>query len=192
MDALLLQAEKIGFQRSTNKGAMTETGELEKTLSTTRTSHNTWCKGACLADPLVARLQRRIGEVTQTPEDNAELLQVLKYGTGQFYQPHQDESGAKGQLAGPRIMTLFMYLNNVTEGGHTEFPNVQSGLAVKPKRGSAVLWFNTLDQDVQAPDNRTLHAARPVITGQKLAANAWIHNDNYRMPNKWGCTGTFS
>ena len=55
IEALLVEAEGLGFSRSTEQvlcrgqgdeavqGAMTESGEQEKTLSTARTSKNTWC-----------------------------------------------------------------------------------------------------------------------------------------------------
>ena len=62
---------------------------------------------------------------------------------------------------------------------------------MKPKKGSALLWPSTLDADPEQVDSRTMHEAKPVIEGQKLAANAWIHLFNFEKPNLWGCTGTF-
>eukprot|EP00658_Telonema_sp_P-2_P059634 TRINITY_DN4876_c0_g1_i1.p1 TRINITY_DN4876_c0_g1~~TRINITY_DN4876_c0_g1_i1.p1 ORF type:complete len:349 (+),score=55.55 TRINITY_DN4876_c0_g1_i1:214-1260(+) len=192
IEALLSEAEKLGFERSTEQGGMTESGEQEKTLSTARTSKNTWCIRGCEDNPDVARVQHRIGEVTQTHVSNHESLQVLSYQVGQFYRPHRDESDGKESPAGPRIMTFFMYLSDVEEGGETHFPLIQGGLSVKPKRGSAILWANMRDHDPYKSDSRTLHEARPVEAGTKLAANAWIHQDNYERPNLWGCTGSFS
>jgi prolyl 4-hydroxylase len=40
-------------------------------------------------------------------------------------------------------------------------------------------------------DQRTHHAALPVIKGVKYGANSWIHLRNYKTPNDWGCTGSF-
>ena len=40
-------------------------------------------------------------------------------------------------------------------------------------------------------DERTFHEARPVVRGTKLAANAWIHLNDFRAPHHWGCTGVF-
>lgn len=62
---------------------------------------------------------------------------------------------------------------------------------MKPKRGRALLWPSTLDEDPEAQDGRTQHAALPVKKGIKYAANAWIHLYNFQIPNLWGCTGTF-
>merc|ERR1712195_26527 len=200
MDALIQEARNLGFERSTEQGQMTESGEQEKTVSPARTSLNTWCTHECSNQADVLRLRHRIGKVTQTPIHNHESLQVLSYDIGQFYKPHQDESGPDGDidLAGPRIMTAFLYLSDVEDGGETGFPRVQKefykdGLAVKPKKGSMVIWANMLDADpMKLPDSRTLHEARPVKSGHKYAANAWIHMDNYEAPNTWGCTGSFS
>ena len=43
------------------------------------------------------------------------------------------------EFVGPRVYTLFLYLNDCPEGGSTKFPNV--GIEVFPKRGRAVLWL---------------------------------------------------
>ena len=48
-----------------------------------------------------------------------------------------------------------------------------------------------LDDDPRRQDARTHHQAKPVIKGLKYAANAWIHSYNYRIPNHWGCSGSF-
>lgn len=47
------------------------------------------------------------------------------------------------------------------------------------------------DGDLLAQDPRTNHQAQPVTKGVKLAANAWVHLHNFRVPNHWGCTGVF-
>jgi prolyl 4-hydroxylase len=78
---------------------------------------------------------------------------------------------------------------DVEEGGETDFPRL--GIAVKPKRGRALLWPSTLNANPELQDPRTHHQAKPVIRGTKYAANSWIHLYNYAQPNLWGCTGSF-
>lgn len=92
-------------------------------------------------------------------------------------------------ISGPRILTFFLYLSDVEEGGETAFPTLN--LAVKPKKGKALLWPSVLNHNLEAQDPSTMHEARPVIKGLKYAANSWIHLYNYEVPNLWGCTGTF-
>jgi prolyl 4-hydroxylase len=52
-------------------------------------------------------------------------------------------------------------------GGATVWPN--AGISVFPKKGSAAFWYNIRTSDI--PDQYTMHAACPVLLGQK-----WIGN----------------
>ena len=86
----------------------------------------------------------------------------------------------------PRIMTLFLYLNDVEEGGGTSFPLLD--VTVQPKKGSALLWPSVLDGAPESKDYRTDHEALPVTKGLKFGANAWIHSRNYRLAEETDCT----
>ena len=90
--------------------------------------------------------------------------------------------------SGPRILTFFLYLSDVEEGGETEFPML--GLKIKPTKGKAVLWVNTLDSNMNEQDSRTLHEAIEVSSGTKYSANVWIHLYDFETPHKWRCTGS--
>mmetsp|Transcript_29215 Transcript_29215/g.21746 ORF Transcript_29215/g.21746 Transcript_29215/m.21746 type:complete len:396 (+) Transcript_29215:64-1251(+) len=187
-DALI---KTIGrWERSTDSGTMNEYGEAGRVLSQGRTSSNGWCTGECERHPKVRRVLSKIEEVTGVPSQNYESFQVLKYELNQYYKTHHDYGEDDVALAcGPRILTFFLYLSDVEEGGETSFPSL--GISVKPKKGRALLWPSTLDADPEAQDQRTMHEARPVHKGLKYAANSWIHLFNYEVPNLWGCTGSF-
>jgi prolyl 4-hydroxylase len=81
-------------------------------------------------------------------------------------------------------------LSDVEEGGETYFNKLD--LAVKPKKGRALVWPSVVDNDPEFWDARMYHEAKDVIKGKKLAANHWIHLNDYITPNNWGCTGSFS
>ena len=87
---------------------------------------------------------------------------------------------------GPRILTVYLYLNDVEAGGGTHFD--QLGLTVTPKRGRAVLWPSVQDDDPNKKDRRTTHQALPVEKGIKYGANAWIHLRDFQTPHENGCT----
>ena len=87
-------------------------------------------------------------------------------------------------------MTFFLYLSDVEEGGETYFNKLD--LAVKPKKGRALVWPSVKDDEPDFWDDRMYHEAKDVIKGKKYAANHWIHLNDYMGPNKWGCTGSFS
>jgi len=178
------------FHRSTDTGERNEFGEQGQILSEGRTSSNAWCNDECEENEDVQNLIEKIEEVTRVPYSHYESFQVLKYITGQKYNLHHDSSDSDNQIpCGPRILTFFLYLSDVEEGGETAFPSL--GIEVKPKKGKALLWPSTLNENPSKMDPNTYHEARPVIRGTKFAANAWIHLYDFRIPNLWGCTGSF-
>eukprot|EP01038_Epipyxis_sp_PR26KG_P005122 gene5122-7135_t len=178
------------WERSTDTGSVNEYGETGRVLSTGRTSANAWCRHSCESNKHVQNAIKKIEEVTYVPFSNYESFQILKYDPGQFYRAHHDMSPRQNNLAcGPRILTFFLYLSDVEEGGETAFP--QLNIAVKPKKNRALLWPSVLNENLQEQDIRTTHEARAVIKGRKYAANAWIHLYDFQIPNLWGCTGTF-
>jgi hypothetical protein len=76
--------------------------------------------------------------------------------------------------AGARILTVFLYLNDVQGGGGTHFNDLE--MTVMPKRGRAVLWPSVLDEAPMAIDERTFHEAMEVTAGNKYGANVWFHS----------------
>jgi 2OG-Fe(II) oxygenase superfamily len=74
---------------------------------------------------------------------------------------------------GVRILTVYLYLNDVEAGGGTNFPKLN--VTVMPKRGRALIWPSVRDDDPSEPDTRTDHQALPVMKGIKYGANLWYH-----------------
>ena len=185
--ALITTVKK--WERSTDTGSANEFGEVGRILSSGRTSSNSWCTSDCESHPDVQTIIEKIEDVTRVPRENYESFQVLRYETGQKYVVHHDYGHEEVSLAcGPRILTFFLYLSDVEEGGETNFPLLN--IAVTPKKGRALLWPSVLDSDPERQDSRTMHEAKPVIKGRKFAANSWIHLYDYVQPNLWACTGS--
>eukprot|EP01035_Chromulina_nebulosa_P020482 gene20482-26572_t len=102
-------------------------------------------------------------------------------------------------VCGPRILTFFLYLSDVTSGGETYFSDLN--ISVTPKKGRALIWPSVYDNytikerhndevlDYQR-DIRTYHEAKPVIQGVKYAANIWVRAYNFAQSSHWGCTGS--
>ncbi|XP_077077958.1 prolyl 4-hydroxylase subunit alpha-1-like [Siphateles boraxobius] len=126
--------------------------------------------------PMEAGVSQKIGDATGLSMETAELLLVQNYGIGGRYEPHVDAL----EIENDRIATFLIYMSDVEIGGATVFPKV--GVAVYPKKGSAVLWYN-LHRNGEVNWN-TEHAGCPVLVGNKWVANKWIHafGQEFRSP----------
>ena len=136
----------------------------------------------------MALIRKRIVDITSIPEDNYEALQLLKYEVGQYYWAHNDFIEYHNEQAhGPRLLTFFIYFNEVEEGGETRFPRLD--LTIHPKKGRVLVWPSIQDDKNWSLEERTNHEAMKVKKGQKFAANAWIHMRDFQTPYSLGCPG---
>jgi len=175
-------------------------GKMTDVKTEIRTSRHTWCQErGCLGDPLVQAVQNRVSDVTRTPVANGEFAQLVYYHACPhendpkcaFYRRHSDYiDGDKHRVQGVRIYTLFMYLNDVPEGGGggTRFTDLPTPTTFMPSKGKAVLWPSVLADEPNTMDPRTHHEALPVTAGEKYGANFWIHQYDFRGPHMSGCT----
>ena len=130
------------------------------------------------SDPFVKELSDRIKDFTNTHKHHYEEFQVVKYGVGGFFKPHYDACDGDENYCkkmdldnGPRYITVLIYLNNVADGGHTVFPNINK--SVKPEKGKAVI-FKNVDENGKLI-TQSFHGGDPVNEGEKWIANKWIH-----------------
>jgi hypothetical protein len=182
------------YTRSTGLG-VSEDGTYKSITTSIRTSLNTWCQDSeCTQLEDVKRITKRVSEVAQVPSNHFEYAQLLHYYSCpyethencSFYKRHHDSiPGDVTKNQGPRIYTMFIYLNDVEEGGLTVF---DAGLSVQPKKGRAVFWPSVLSEKPFEIDSRTYHEAKPVLKGEKFGANFWIHQYDFITAHAKGCT----
>ncbi len=134
-------------------------------------------------DPFVKSIERRIDDLLGMDAANGESIQGQRYCEGQEFRAHCDWFwtlakywSAETKRGGQRSWTAMAYLNDVEEGGITEFTRI--GISVPPQRGALLVWNNALPDG--APNWDTMHAAQPVIRGVKYVITKW-----YRT-RKWG------
>lgn len=192
---ILELAMGITLERSTTKATSSATSQ-EAPSDTTRTSENSWISRHRTA--VVDTIYRRAADLLQIPEacfrtrkephevdlianstgPITERLQLVHYGVGQQYTPHHDFSVPDLRENQPsRFATLLLYLNEGMKGGETSFPRWLNGetsevLEVTPEVGKAVLFYNVLPDGNY--DERSQHAAKPVIEGEKWLTNLWV------------------
>lgn len=147
---------------------------LPSGVSDFRTSHS------ALLDPgnsLVRRLQRRIDTLLGFETSHAEIFQGQRYTPGQEFKPHTDwwplnTAGwdAEGKNnGGQRAFTAMVYLNDVHDGGETDFPHLD--LAVPPRQGVLLVWNNADRNGI--PNPLTVHAGNPVQSETKYIVTRW-------------------
>eukprot|EP01126_Amoeba_proteus_P018094 TRINITY_DN1904_c0_g2_i2.p1 TRINITY_DN1904_c0_g2~~TRINITY_DN1904_c0_g2_i2.p1 ORF type:complete len:268 (+),score=57.89 TRINITY_DN1904_c0_g2_i2:340-1143(+) len=155
--------------------------EGQNTVHESRSSSGVFLVGEMARDLVVQKYARKIAFWTQIPEENGEAFYLIRYNKGQEYQAHldwfrSDETGQKElKEFGDRVATVLLYLSTPSEGGETEFPNID--LSVPAKKGNAVLFWD------YAPnfegDHSTLHAGKPVISGTKWCMTKWIREKSF-------------
>ena len=119
----------------------------------------------------------------------AEPLSVIKYQKGQQFEAHldafqDDKIQHYTPQAGNRVATAILYLNDVLDGGETDFPKM--GVCVPHKKGRCVFFSNT-HMGTGQPLDLSTHAGLPVIRGEKMAVNLWFRSGVYdnNMYQKW-------
>ncbi|HWU03396.1 MAG TPA: 2OG-Fe(II) oxygenase [Novosphingobium sp.] len=134
-------------------------------------------------DAFVQMIERRIDDLLGIDGSFGETVQGQRYTAGQEFQAHCDWFHTTApywpeqvRTGGQRSWTAMIYLNDVEEGGATEF--VHLGVSVTPRQGMLLAWNNA--EEDGAPNANTLHAARPVVRGVKYVITKW-----YRS-RRWG------
>lgn len=160
-----------GYEQSMDVGPRKFDGSYEGYKNSRRTSTNAWCQEDCYNEiQKKSEIISKMENLTAIPDANSEYLQMLRYEVGQFYRQHHDYIGHHTtRQEGVRILTVFLYLNDVEAGGGTNFPKLD--VTVMPKRGRVLLWPSVLDEDPNSKDPRTDHQALPVEKGIKFGAN---------------------
>lgn len=92
-------------------------------------------------------------------------LNVQKTLPQQGYHAWHDERGSMG--CNRRVAATMMYLNDVDEGGETEF--LYQSKRYKPVKGRVLIW----------PAGFThVHRGNPPLSGEKYIATSWLENIN--------------
>lgn len=138
---------------------------------------------------------------TAPSEDNIEPVQLLRYkGMQQRFTLHHDNAEldelnmpsdyAENTPGDNRIATIFVYLNSITEGGSTFFPELhglangnasnkqpQKGISIQPQAGNAIVWLNVVpSKHLKQNSPLVLHEAKPLAKEDqtKYGINLWL------------------
>lgn len=128
-------------------------------------------------DPVVKALEAQMTSYLGIDRVRSETIQGQYYEVGNQFKAHTDwfsrdtdEWETFAAHEGQRTWTFMLYLNDVEEGGETEYTDL--GIPMKPKQGMGIIW-NNMDakgKDVQA----TIHWGKPPIKGEKFVITKWF------------------
>jgi len=172
----LIQEIKSELRPST----IASTGEFDSTYRTSST-----CDLGNKNTPFLQEIDRRICNFIGIEPSYGETLQGQHYLENQEFKAHTDyfegtqlveHDGGRGQ----RTYTFMIYLNEVKEGGTTEFPNLNK--IFSPSEGKALIW-NNLNED-GTPNESTMHQAHPVIKGNKTIITKWFRQASLGIAKK--------
>ena len=133
-------------------------------------------------DPFVKKISRRIDDLLGLDPTWGETIQGQRYLPGQQFQAHNDWFYTEAAYwkneknrGGQRSWTTMVFLNDVEEGGSTDFTKL--GLSIAPKRGALLGWNNADREGV--PSEWTMHAGTPVIAGVKYIITKWYRTKRW-------------
>lgn len=181
-ERLIEVSEDVGFKPSYGAmGQRDKDGRRERIQTEFRTSKSAYCLQACDLDTNIQTLTGRMENITGAPHSHLQYLHFMKYESSELYKLHSDYAKEhREQLHGVRLLTFLVYLDDVEDGGGTNFP--QLNITVQPKRGRALLWPNVLDEDPNAEEKRTQHQSLPVNKGVKRITTTYIYQRDFKKP----------
>lgn len=129
------------------------------------------------ADSFVRMIERRICDLMGLKESWGETFQGQRYEVGQQFKGHYDffNTGSEywpreSRMGGQRCWTAMVYLNDVEEGGSTDFSLI--GMSVPPQAGMLMMWNNALPDG--RPNTDTYHTGSAVVRGVKYVITKWF------------------
>jgi prolyl 4-hydroxylase len=121
-----------------------------------------------------SEVPERVAAIAGMPNTHNERWQIVRYRAGEEFRPHMDflQNPAPN---GQRQYTALLYLRAPEQGGETVF--IELGRRIEPVRGKLLVWQNATDQGRLI--KTSLHASRPVTSGEKWVLVTWVRSRPY-------------
>jgi len=134
-------------------------------------------------DSFVKGISRRIDDILGLDPKIGEAIQGQRYLPGQEFKPHNDWFYTSEKYwqherkrGGQRSWTAMVFLNEVEKGGETQFVDI--GIRIEPKPGVLLIWNNALPDG--RPNEATMHAGLPVLSGSKYIITKWYRTRTWK------------
>jgi prolyl 4-hydroxylase len=167
------------IEKNHTRSTVSGTGYTQSVVSDFRTSSTSTLN---YGDPTVDAIDQRIADELGVPRENGESFQGQLYEVGQQFKHHHDYFSGDSYnnhclYSGQRTYTCMIYLNDVEEGGETDF--LEIGKTFAPKKRMAVIWKNSNGTGTENP--ASIHAGLPVTKGKKMIITKWYRERKWDM-----------
>ncbi|XP_045170263.2 uncharacterized protein LOC123532764 [Mercenaria mercenaria] len=118
--------------------------------------------------------EQRVKQAMGLNPENGGKFQITSYPKDIGYKSHTDCTENSDDKR-DRMATVLVYLDTVSEGGETEFPEL--GVWARPRKGRALLWNNMNPAGDCEP--MSIHKANKVIDGHKFILQRWYYYKSF-------------
>lgn len=180
-DALVAIAKGLNWQASSPVAS----ASLKETSFVRRLSLS--ASGKDCNDEACAKLHAKLSELVKVESKYMEPLEFQHYAKTQSFGMHHDFNLHDLWLpVGPRILSMFLCLSDVPEGGAVGFPDLD-WLLVPPKKGQLLIWPNVLTGDMRKRHPDMASESLPVLEGEKYGVHISVRLYDYERAEKIGC-----
>jgi prolyl 4-hydroxylase len=132
------------------------------------------------SDKKIIQIEQKIYNELGISEIYSEPTQGQIYQVGQEFSHHNDYFDDTNYInhclsSGQRTYTFMVYLNNVDEGGETDFPNINQKFT--PQKRMAVVWKNSDGKGTE--NSASYHAGMPIKKGKKIIITKWFRENSF-------------
>ena len=180
-DTLIAFAKSLPWEESTpiSSGSLKETGFVR------RLSKSAYCKDC--GDTIYKKLQTTLSDLVEADPKYMEPLEFVHYDELQSFGMHHDFPQHDSWMpAGPRVLSIFLCLTDVPEGGAMGFPDLD-WLSIPPKKGQLLIWQNVLSTDPRKRAKDMMSESLPVLKGEKYGIHTWVRLYDYGQAEKQSC-----
>jgi prolyl 4-hydroxylase len=166
------------IEANNTRSSVAGSGNVSSTYNEGRTSSTS---NLMDSDEIVNTINQRMYDELNISLEYSEPTQGQIYQVGQEFRHHHDYFVGDGYTnhclsSGQRTWTFMIYLNDVEEGGETEFIRLDNK-RFEPTKGTAVVWKNSDGTGKVYPDSS--HAGLPVIKGKKIIITKWFRENKF-------------
>jgi hypothetical protein len=148
---------------------------------------------ACAHDPVTLQVLSKIANLTNIADNHFDDLQLIRHNSeGKFRQTYPQDFFPADIHAdhGPRILSIFLFLNDGSSSSSDDQANLHGGLqfdavgedgtTVAPKRGCVVIWPLVQNEHPTTRDRRTRYRGLPVSDGSLYGAMTFAYQNDYQ------------